>query len=186
MATVTPGAYTDTGCPPATQIDCIVVDKVYDSCVQTITVTQTIRDCDCSISSCAFDLSTSSCAVGAITPTTTTDYNDITFVIGAEYMITCTSGPTLTEQAYTTQTVMLYNPDGTTPSCTILSGTCSCVNLPNGHISCTVTLCVLFQTTATVQLMIPTYGFCVPPTCPAVGPVLPCPPTSLFPPQANS
>lgn len=186
MATVSPGTCGPEGCPPPTQIDCIVVDKVYDSCVQTLTITQTIPDGACVVAGCTFDLATSSCSVGTVTPSTTTDYSDITFVIGAEYQITCVSGAILTEEAYTTQTVTLYNPDGTTPSCTILSGTCMCVNLPNGDISCTLTLCVLFQTTATVQLMIPTYGFCVPPLCPAVAPVLPCPPTSMFPPQANT
>lgn len=186
MATITPGPCPDEGCPSPTEIDCIVVDKVYDSCSQTITTTQTFDCPDCTISGCAIDLSCSSCTVGAITPSTTTDYSDVTFIIGAEYTVTCSNGDTRTRTAYTTQTVTLYNPDGTTPSCTIVSGACMCVNLPTDDISCTLTLCVLFQTTATVQLMIPTYGFCVPPTCPAVGPVLPCPPTSLFPPQANS
>lgn len=186
MATVTPGPCPSAGCPAPTEIDCIVVDKVYDSCVQTITTTQTIHGDDCAVTSCTFDLTASSCTLGPITPATTTDYSNITFVIGAEYTVACSSGAMITSTAYTTATVTLYNPSGTTPSCTIVSGTCMCVNLPNGDISCTLTLCVLFQTTATVQLMIPTYGFCVPPTCGQVGPVLPCPPSSLFPPQAGS
>lgn len=185
MATILPGIYSPETCPQPTQIDCIVVNKVYDSCVQNLTLSQTLHDCDCTVSNCTFDLSTSSCTVGAITPSTTPDYNNITFVIGAEYTINCTSGSSLTKNAYTSQTVSLYNPDSTIPSCTIVSGACMCVNLPNGDISCTLTLCVVFQTTAMVQLMVPTYGFCVPPNCPSVEPVLPCPSTSLFPPQAN-
>ena len=187
MASVTPGPCPDTGCPPPTEIDCIVVDKVYDSCSQTVTTTQTFLapTLGCTVSSCAIDLSTSSCTVGAITPTSTPDYNNITFVISANYTVTCSSGVTLPETVITTQNVTLYNPSGTIPSCTILSGACTCVNLPNGDISCTITLCMLFQSTATVQLLIPTYGFCVPPVCPQVGPVLPCPPSPLFPPQAG-
>jgi len=181
-----------------TQVDCIVVDKVYDSCSQTITIAQTLSMMPgpsgnggpppmmCTVSGCAIDLSSSTCQVGAVTASATTNYSDITFVIGAQYTVTCTSGNTLTETAYTTQTVTLYNPTGTTPSCAIVSGACMCVNLPNGDISCTITLCLLFQTTATVQLLVPTYGFCVPPACGAVGPVVPCPPSPLFPPQENS
>lgn len=186
MVTVTPGACADTGCPTPTEIDCIVVDKVYDSCTQTVTLTQTVHDCDCTISSCSIDLSSSSCTVAAITPSTTTNYSNVTFIIGVEYTITCSDGNTITKTAYTTQVVTLYNPDGTTPSCNILAGTCACVNLPTGEISCTLTVCVLFQTTAVVQLMVPTYGFCTPPSCPAVAPVLPCPPSPLYPPQLDS
>ncbi len=187
MASVTPGPCPDTGCPPPTEIDCIVVDKVYDSCSQTVTTTQTFLapTAGCTVSSCAIDLATSTCTVGAITPTSATDYNNITFVISANYTVTCSSGVALPETVITTQNVTLYNPTGTIPSCTILSGACTCVNLPNGDISCTITLCMLFQSTATVQLLVPTYGFCVPPVCPQVGPVLPCPPSPLFPPQAG-
>ncbi len=187
MASVIPGPCPDTGCPPTTEVDCIVVDKVYDSCSQTVTTTQTFLapTAGCPISSCAIDLATSTCTVGAITPTSVTDYNNITFIISANYSVTCTSGVVLPETVVTTQNVTLYNPSGTTPSCTILSGACTCVNLPNGDISCTITLCMLFQSTATVQLLVPSYGFCVPPVCPQVGPVLACPPSPLFPPQAS-
>lgn len=186
MATITPGPCPSTGCPAPTEIDCIIVDKVYDSCIQTITTTQTFLapTVGCSVSSCALDLATSTCTVGAITPSGTTNYNNITFVITANYSVTCTTGVTLPETVDTTQTVTLYNPSGTTPSCNILSGSCTCVNLPNGNISCTISLCLLFQVTATVQLLVPTYGFCQPPVCSTVEPI-PCPPIPLYPPQAT-
>ncbi|PSR20063.1 MAG: hypothetical protein C7B45_16770 [Sulfobacillus acidophilus] len=188
MASVTTGPITAGEVPPPTEIDCIVVDKVYDSCSQTLTTSQTLVavGTTCSVVGCSIDLSSSTCTVGAITPTVTPDYNDITFVVGINYSVSCSSGVTLSETAYVTQIVTLYNPNGTTPSCNILSGACSCVNLPNGDINCTLTICLLLQTTAVVQLMVPTYGFCVPPVCPAVGPVLPCPPSPLYPPQASN
>lgn len=186
MATIQPGPCPTTGCPAPTEIDCIIVDKVYDSCTQTITTTQTFLapTVGCPVSSCALDLSTSTCTVGAISPSGTTNYNNITFVIGANYSVTCTTGVTLPETVDTTQTVTLYNPSGTTPSCNILSGSCTCVNLPNGNISCTISLCLLLQVTATVQLLVPTYGFCQPPVCGSVEPS-PCPPVPLYPPQAS-
>lgn len=181
----TPGPCPPEGCPPPTEIDCIVVEKVYDSCSQTITTTQITSAPTCVVSGCSVDLTTSSCTVAAITPSITPDYSDVTFLIGITYSIICTTGPALPETAYVTQVVTLYNPTGTTPSCNILSAACTCVNIPVGDVSCTLTVCVLFQSTAVVQLMIPTYGFCVPPTCPEVGPVLPCPPVPLYPPQAS-
>jgi hypothetical protein len=186
MASVSPGPCPSTGCPSPTQIDCIVVDKVYDSCTQTITITQTFTPtAPCTVSSCSVDLAASSCTVGAVTPSVQPNYNDITFVIAINYSVDCTSGVALSETADTTATVTLYNPPGTTPSCSILSAACTCVNLPNGSISCTLTVCLLFQTTATVQLLVPSYGFCEPPVCPQVAPVLACPPSPLFPPQAS-
>lgn len=168
-------------------VDCIVAEKVYDSCTQTVTFTQTLR-CDdtCTVTGCGVDLSDSTCTVGAIASSSTTNYSDVTFIVGIHYSVTCANGDTLTETAYTTQVVTLYNPDGTTPSCDILSAVCNCVNMPNGTINCTLTVCLLFQVTAVVQLLIPTYGFCTPAACPAVGPVLPCPPSPLYPPQLGS
>lgn len=184
MASVSPGPCPTTGCPPPTEIDCIVVDKVYDSCIQTVTTSQTFTPPTpgCTPSACAIDLATSTCTIGAISPSGTPNYNNITFIITATYSVTCTTGTVLTETVTTTQTVTLYNPTGTTPTCTIMSGTCTCVALPNGDVSCSLGLCLLFQITATVQLLVPTYGFCAPTPC-AVGPSLPCPPSPLYPPQ---
>jgi hypothetical protein len=84
---------------------------------------------------------------------------------------------------YTTTTAPLYNPAGTIPACTMLSGTCSAVLLPNGPLSVQVTLCLLLQTVATVQLLVPSFGYCVPTPC-AVAAIGVCPPSNLFSPQA--
>lgn len=181
-----PGPCPPEGCPPPTEIDCIVVDKVYDSCTQTLTTTQTfLAPTSCTaISGCSIDLASTTCTVGSISPSAAPNYSDITFVVGVPYTVTCTNGASTSETAYLTTVIPLYNPTGTTPSCTVLSGSCNCVVLPNDYVSCTITVCVLFQVTAYVQILVPTYGFCTPPTCMA-GPVLPCPPSSLFPPQMS-
>ena len=170
------------------EYDCILVDKVYDSCTQTYNVSDTFTPAAaCTIVSCAVDLNTSTCTAAAYAPSAAgTDYSDVTFIIGAEYTITCADGTTITRTVYTTQVVTLYNPAGTTVSCTLLPSACSCVTLPTGDITCMLTLCVLFQSTAAVVLRVKVYGFCVPPVCGQVGPVLPCPPSPLYPPQANS
>lgn len=182
-----PGPCPETGCPPPTEVDCIIVDKVYASCVQTLTGsgTFTITGCTGPIG-CFVDLSTSSCTVGAVTPTGVDDINNVTFVVTAELLISCADITLpVTETIVLTPTVPLYNPTGTTPSCTILSASCTCVPISVGTVSCSVNVCLLAETTATVQLLVPTYGFCVPAPC-EVGPLLPCPPSPLFPPQQSS
>jgi hypothetical protein len=184
---ILPGPCPATGCPPPTEIDCIIVDKVYASCVQTVSGagTFTIVGCTGPIS-CSVDLSTSTCTVGAVTPTGVDDINNITFVVSLDLSVLC-AGLTIpsTETIVLTTTVPLYNPNGTTPSCTILTASCTCVVVGLNTVQCSVTVCLLTQTTATVQLLVPTYGFCVPQPC-EVGPLLPCPPSPLYPPQQFS
>lgn len=194
MATVTPGPCASGLCPPPTEIDCIMVDKVYASCSQTVTATQVVNDMmlpsgcipagtTSGSLACSVDLSASSCAVGAVVPSGTDSINNITYTISAVVDVTCINGTIAPVTVYTTTTVPLYNPSGTTPECTILSGTCSAVILPNGQLSVQVTLCLLLQTLATVQLLVPTYGYCAPSPC-EVAAVGVCPPSSLYPPQS--
>ena len=192
MATITPQAY---GSHP-TEIDCLLVEKVFASCAQTVTTTQIVtpwmipEDGACippGMTSgslpCSVDLSASSCVVGATTPSGNDSINNITFTISAVVDVTCPSGTIVPITLYTTTTAPLYNPAGTNPQCTILSGTCSAVVLPNGQLSINVTLCLLLQTVATVQLLIPTYGYCVPTPCEVAATGI-CPPSPLFPPQS--
>jgi hypothetical protein len=117
-------------------------------------------------------------------PSGTDSINNITYTISAVVDVTCVNGVTVAPvTVYTTTTVSLYNPAGTTPVCTILSGTCSAVILPNGQLSVQVTLCLLLQTLATVQLLVPSYGYCVP-SPREVAAIGVCPPSMLFPPQS--
>lgn len=179
---ISPGPF-PSNAPEPTQIDCIAVEKVYASCSQTVNATLTLAEDGCLPPySCTINLGASSCTVGAITPSTTPDISNITFVITVVMEITCGNNASFSKAVYTTVTVPLYHPGGTTAKCQILSGTCSVVALPNHHISASATLCLLLQTTAKVQLLVPTYGFCVPAPCDA--PALPdCPPSGVFPPQ---
>ncbi len=195
MATVTPGACSSGCCPAPTEIDCIMVDKVYASCSQTVTATQLVNDMSlpsgCIPSgtvsgslACSLDLSDSTCSVGAVVSSGTDDINNITYTISAVVNLTCSNGVTTAPvTVFTTTTVPLYNPSGTTPVCTILSGSCSAVILPNGQLSVQVTLCLLLQTLATVQLLVPSYGYCAPSPCEVAASAI-CPPSNLFPPQS--
>ncbi len=195
MATVTSGPCSSGCCPPPTEIDCIMVDKVYASCSQTVTASTIVNDMTlppCCIPpgttsgslTCTVDLTDSTCAVGAVVPSGTDSINNITYTISAVVNVTCVNGVTVVPvSVYTTTTVPLYNPSGTTPVCTILTGTSSAVILPNGQLSVQVTLCLLLQTLATVQLLVPAYGYCIPSAC-EVAAIGVCPPSTLFPPQS--
>ncbi|MDA8193683.1 MAG: hypothetical protein M0Z53_06770 [Thermaerobacter sp.] len=195
MASVTPGPCPSTGCPPPTEIDCIVVDKVYDSCVQTVTLN---NECAALAATCipstgaavSCTITSSSCTIGAITPTSTPNYSVVTAVVSVTLSYTvapatgtvCTASETFT----TTTTATLYLPTGTTASCSVVSSACTCVLIPTTtgfNVCCNLSLCVLLESTATVQLLIPTYGFCVPPTC--TPSTVTCPPSPLYPPQAS-
>jgi hypothetical protein len=172
-----------------------MVDKVYASCVQNITATETVPEMELppgcippgttsGALACTLNLSDSTCSVGAVVPTGVDCINNITYTIAAVVDVTCVNGvTTFPVTIYTTTTVPLYNPSGTTPACTIISGTCSAVILPNGQLSVQVTLCLLLQTLATVQLLVPSYGYCVPTPC-EVAAIGVCPPSNLFPPQS--
>lgn len=65
-------------------------------------------------------------------PSTVSNFSNITFIVAVPFTVTCTSGPPASSTVFITTTVTLYNPSGTTPSCTVLSGACSCVLLPTG------------------------------------------------------
>lgn len=193
MATVSPGPCPTTGCPPPTEIDCIIVDKVYDSCLQTVNIT---NECAPLAATClpgagaavSCTITSTTCTIGALTPTSTPNYVNATAVISAtlSYTVAPATGTvcTATETFTTTATATLYLPTGTTASCSVVNSSCACVLVPTttgSNVCCNLSLCVLFQSTATVQLLIPTYGFCVPPTC--IPSTITCPPSPLYPPQ---
>ncbi len=186
---VTPGPCPTTGCPAPTEIDCILVDKVFDYCYQADT-TGTV----CAPYSCAGTITGISCAVTAAscsfqssTPAVTTDYVNATFLITAtvEFTITTSAATCTTATSVTMlKTVTLCGPVGTAQSCTVLSASCAPPAVVNGTICTTVTICSTFISTATVQLLVPTYGYCTPAPCVTL-PLPPCPPSPLFPPQCT-
>lgn len=86
------------------------------------------------------------------------------------------------------KTVTLCAPEGTVTDCSIPSFTCGpCIPVDEGRrICCSFTLCMVIQSRATVKLLVPAYGFCVPAECVQVSPEFPtCPPENLFPRQCR-
>ncbi len=188
------------GCPPPSSIDCIQVNKLYDFCFQTIT-----RDNIC------FDLPAScgevppgSTAVGTVTSVTCTT-SSIVPILNSSGQPTGFANVTLLVTV--TESITVTGPDGTTlctfsgqfsffTSITIcaphgVSINCQapatavgpCVIL-NEDVCCNVSVCLLIESVALVNLLVPNYGFCVPAPC-VVAPAAPftCPPVPLYPPQ---
>ncbi|MBX6377290.1 MAG: hypothetical protein IRY95_01970 [Clostridia bacterium] len=208
---VVPGPCPPEGCPPPTEIVCIEVEKVYDFCFQTesrdvcdlvdagltptptplpvIDFTQPVT-ITCSVTSF-------SCSELARTPVAGANpgIQSVTLRICFAVTMTITQGTTTithtTPITCFTKNIVLCAPTGTTVDCmTHTRATCgpcfvASVNPATPQVAtlcCEVEFCLIVQSTATVKLLVPSYGFCVPVECVPI-PKLPCPPTDLFPPQ---
>ncbi len=190
---VTPGVCPPEGCPPPTRIECIVVDKVYDSCFQ---VHDLSRD---TIVSTLTEFITGPFAVGTIIPCELTQGSNITctevsrvpagngfftitILVSIPITLTNPNNPTETvnREFNFTKTVTLCCPEGVSPDCTESTLLlCNCIVNSVGQDSITVTcalqVCLVIKCILNVQLLVPSYGFCVPAPCVTLPGV--CPPT---------
>lgn len=198
-SSIIPGPCPSAGCPPPTEIVCIETTKVYDFCFQ---VERRDNVCFALPESCHPAAgATISCAITSIdcheisrAPLTTGGgFYNVTFLLTVTATINIfnpgATDPTCTFTASFsfTKTATLCTPDGTDTTCEVPSFACGpCVITPAHQVCCTFVLCVLLESVATVKLLVPAYGFCVPAECVEVSPEFPeCPPTSLFPPQCT-
>ncbi len=193
---IVPGPCPHGMCPPPTEIDCIEVTKVYDSCFQTedfSNVCATIPKGTCTeiaeiagtVATCA--VTASNCTFVSSTPTGVDDFVNATFAVSLTETITLTapSGATcsITLPISFVKTVTLCAPAGTTQVCTIAGTTCGPCAIIDGTVCCQLIVCLVLQSVATVQLLVPSYGFCVPAAC-SVLPLPPCLPA--FPPNCTT
>ena len=193
---VSPGLCPPEGCPPPTRIECIVVDKVYDSCFQINDISR-----DISISTVT-DFTTGPFAIGTIVPCALTTGLDITCIeisridagggfftitllVSVPITLTNPNDPTETVDRIIsfTKVVTLCCPEGVDPDCTestilfcsgIVSAVTNAYN-PGITVSLTLQVCVVVKCILTVQLLVPSYGFCIPAPCVTLPGV--CPPT---------
>ena len=200
---VSPGPCPPEGCPPPTQIDCIVVDKVYDSCYQvddrTRTSTVTIGD--------GGQWPTGVFTVGQVVPCALTSgaeisctelsrvpaedgFVTVTMLISIPVTLTNPNdAEETTDRVFNfTKTATLCCPTGVEPDCsesTLMF--CNCVITQvdaindTVEVTCDFQVCLVIQCILTVQLLVPSYGFCVPAPCVVLPGV--CPPSP--PPQCN-
>lgn len=187
---ITPGPCPSSGCPAPTEIDCIQVTKVYDFCFESNTLSNVCTAipvtcvgataATCTVTHCT-------CSFASSTPSTISGFVNATFVVACTVQFTIYSSAgtcTTSTTASFMETVTLCGPPGTVQSCQVVSEQCGPVAIIDNMVCTSLTVCVVFLSTALVTLLVPSYGFCTPAPC-ATLPVLPCPPTSLFPPQCQ-
>lgn len=183
MATqISPGPCPPAGCPPTTEIVCIATEKVYDSCTQTeleielTTVSTGVGGewptgvfivgqnvpCGLTPGSTITSAEISRVPVGG-------DYQMITLMVFVPITLDNPNDPAETaERVFTfTKTVTLYCPAGVI---TDTSGSslifCSSVVIQTDTnfvgVACVFQIQVVVECVAYVQLMVPSYGSCVP------------------------
>lgn len=188
VSQITPGMCPPEGCPPPTRIECIVVDKVYDSCFQINDITR-----DTTISDFTPDTFMEGDIIpcsqnGEITCTEVSrvdaggGFFTVTILVSVPLTLTNPNDPTDTvDRTFTfTKTATLCCPPGVSPDCSESSVLfCNCViTSVNGStitVTCTLQVCVVIKCILAVQLLVPSYGFCVPAPCITLPGV--CPPT---------
>ena len=161
MSQVTPGPCPTTGCPAPTEIDCIWVDKVFGSCQTVLTLNATTTACLSPVSSVT--CGTPTC--NAITTVPGPDsFSTITYLVSVPVTFSCglIIGDTVTLTGTTSAT--LYNPPGTTPACLPFSVSCT-ASLVGTTTYLTAVVCLDLKTIARVQLLVPSYGYCVDTPC---------------------
>lgn len=108
---------------------------------------------------------------------------NITLLVSVPLILTNPNNPMeIVKRTFTfTRTVTLCCPEGVMPDCsnsTIVN--CSCFvsslgNSPPIEVDCQISVCLVIACVQKVQLLVPSYGFCVPAPCVALPGV--CPPT---------
>lgn len=182
---IVPGPCTH-GCPAPTVIECIQVPKVYDFCF----LAESFSNVCASLDNCAIETgATVSCSIVGSTCTFvsstqigTSDFFNVTFAITVMDKVTVTAPNGTSCSVPLTlsfvKTVTLCAPTGTTQSCEVAGATCGPCVVVGHSVCCTISLCLVFLSTATVALLVPSYGFCTPSAC-VVSAAPPCPP--IFP-----
>ncbi|HET7559550.1 MAG TPA: hypothetical protein VFK80_06280 [Limnochordia bacterium] len=197
---ITPGPCPPEGCPPPTDIECIEVRRVYDLCFQqdTMTRTFTVRGAD---ARCLCE--GENCTVGTMIPTDVLREGAFCEVVNRvqqsngfavvtlrvhvpiAYYTVGTTLPTTQDACFVrnavfTKTVTLCAPLGTDIDCSVTGAATSMItDINDGAITIetTASICVVIKSTADVNLLVPTYGFCVPAECVTAG-LGPCPPVA--------
>ncbi len=198
---VSPGSYPPGGCPSPTEVACIVVDKVYDSCYQAEDRTRT----NTVTTGVGGEWPTGVFAVGQLVSCSLTAGAEITCtelsrVPAGDGFVTVTVlvsvpvtlvNPNNPEEVVNrsfnfTKTATLCCPSGVEPDCSESALTfCNCVitqvNVGSVEITCDFQVCLVMMCILTVQLLVPSYGFCVPAPCTVLaGTCPPLPPPQCF------
>lgn len=196
---ISPGMCPPEGCPPFDRIECIVVKKVYDSCFQ---IDERTRNFTFNVGGATgpFNVGTPvpcelagpiDCEELKRTPIPgQPGFFTVTILVKVPLRLRNPNNPNQTQMEMLTfvKNVTLCCPEGTEVSCTESTFLfCNCVitdfNMSTNMltVTCDIQVCLVIKCTLDVQLLVPSYGFCVPAPCitlPGVCP--PLPPAQCF------
>ena len=190
-------------CPPPDRIECIVVEKVYDSCFQCDTKSKDDIEIDFNPGGggehwegpfsvgdaieCEPELV--QCQELNRVPIGDNLFN-VTLLITVPVVLTNPNNDEETESTTFTfvKTVTLCAPQPTNVNCDeSFVVNCNCIvidvvanpqeNVGTITVSCTITVCLVFKSTLFVQLLVPSYGFCVAEECSSQQVCTGCPPS---------
>ncbi len=195
LASITPGPCSSGGCPPPTEIVCIEVTKVYDSCFQaeTLAATATVAPAisgtvvsgGCTVigTSCTLVSSTPAPVPPNPAPPATPVFMNLTFNVVVSGTVDVLSAAGLSVGAFQVsqlKTITLFAPSGVSTQCEI-SANCTVTSISGNLVNISVDVCEVFKTVFQAQLLVPSYGLCTPSPC-SVSPLV-CPPSppSQFP-----
>ena len=178
-------------CPPADRIECIMVDKVYDSCFQIDNRNQTIpitagdlgTGLVGSLVNCSLDTATGiTCVESGPRVSVGNGFYRVTLVITVPIIVTNpNNNSTLDSSFIFAKQVILCAPEGVDVICdesTVIG--CNCLVTAADEttdeitaVTCDIQVCVVIKSILSVQLLVPSYGFCIPQQC---APINTCPP----------
>jgi hypothetical protein len=172
------------GCPPPTEIDCIIVDKVFESCRRTLVdepsttlfgVVDAITEVVCTG---ATVIGTPTCTILAGRRIRVDFTYQYTFRwVDAAGTHTFTSAPIPIE---VTTRLPRIGDAGLLPHCEVFLDCLECFVSDTTTVTCCIGIMVVFKLISRVQLMVPTYGYCPQPSecevtgiCPSFTPTWP-------------
>ncbi|MDK2820444.1 MAG: hypothetical protein PWP31_409 [Clostridia bacterium] len=192
---IMPGKCPPEGCPPFDRIECIVVDKVYDSCFQIEDFSKEITTDEFTTGPlnvgdeilCGLDPDEPiNCKVIKREPVDETGFVTLTLLV--EVFLRFVNPNEETEVVERKQTIIktvtLCCPDGVDPDCsesTLVACNCAVIEVDDHDnptrvtFQCDIQVCLVIKCILKVQLLVPSYGFCVPAPCVTIPGV--CPPT---------
>jgi hypothetical protein len=191
---INPGMCPQEGCPSPNRIECINVEKVYGSCFQEEIIREEIKICKQDFSIDNFTMAQKvPCELvdifceeverapleGGLSSVTLLFYITIKLInpnCPKEYK---------TKTITFLKTVTLCCPEDVFPDCTESSLTCRCVitncSCCEVTVACNLKICLIIKCIKRVQLLVPSYGFCVPAPCITLPGVCPqSPPEQCF------
>jgi hypothetical protein len=192
---VAPGPCPPVGCPPATEIVCVYVPKVFDFCfeqdlnVQCTPLTEMVpvgTTAECTVTSV-------NCVTGTSVPTGVDGFAILPITVTLTRVITLRSaaglviGEIVPPPFVLNKTIVVCKPDARVTCACDAIATCGDCTIIDDQICCQIGICLIVECDAPVKLLLPSFGFCTPTRCTPAGfpPGFTCPPADLFPPQCT-